>query len=317
LDRRMAALARTRLAAEARAAIARETELSAAPPVAGSVAVLPWAFVGEDRQLAPLGAGVTQLVTTDLGQVSRLTLVERERIQALLAELALSADGHVDSATALRSGRLLRAEWVVAGLVRQVEDGVQLEATVFRTRDAAVQASGRRDDRLADLFDIESDLVLDLVDQLGVTMSPAERRAMSERPTSDLQAFLAFSEGLRAQQRGDYRTAGGLFTLAAGRDPAFGMARRLGDHNAALLDASRSSPRDLARVAASPAARHAVERTDALYGAAQLIAPSTAGILDLRSRSPITQPHIPEALGQDNPSRLAFIGSIIIVIPRP
>jgi hypothetical protein len=31
---------------------------------------------------------------------------------------------------------------------------------------------------------------------MGVAITPAERRALSERPTADLQAFLAFSRGL-------------------------------------------------------------------------------------------------------------------------
>jgi hypothetical protein len=48
-----------------------------------------------------------------------------------------------------------------------------------------------------------------------------------------------------------------------------------------------------------------------------VIAPSTAGEVDLRTRSPISTPQLPEALRQDNPSRIAIIGEIIIIIPRP
>ncbi len=318
LERRLAALGRTRLATEARAAVAREAELSSLPPLPRSIAVLPWSFVGDNRRLEPLGRGLPQLILTDLGKIASLTLVERERVQALLDELALTDAGRIDSATAVRSGRLLRAAWVVAGVVRETPEGVQLETSVYRTRDAAREASGRAHDGVERLFAMQKSLVLDLVDQLGVPMTPAERRAVNERPTQDLQAFLAFSEGLSAQDRGDYPTAGGLFTLAAGRDPAFGAARQLGAANLFLLGAARSTPDALARVAypASPANSDA-GRAASLGSALRVLAPSLGAELDLRGRSPVRTPRLPEVLGQDNPSRIAIIGDVIIVIPRP
>jgi tetratricopeptide (TPR) repeat protein len=318
LERRLAALGKARLAAEARQAVAREAELSSQPAVPNSIAVLPWSYVGADRRLQPLGAGIPHLLMTDLGKIGSVTLVERERIQALLEEAALARSGRVDSATAVRSGRLLRAAWVVAGVVRETREGVQLQASAYRTDGAALDASGGASDKVERLFDMEKALVLDLVDQLGLAVSPAERRAVSERPTADLQAFLAFSEGLTAQDRGDYRAAGGYFALASGRDPAFGAARRWGEANQVLLAASRSSPAALARAAdPSAPANGSAGRSASLYSAMQVIAPSTGGEVDLRSRSPITTPQLPEALRQDNPSRIAIIGSIIIIIPRP
>jgi TolB-like protein len=316
LARRLAALGRARLAAEARRAVAREAELSALPPAPNSVAVLPWSYVGTDRRLQALGVGVPHLMMTDLGKIASLTLIERERVQALLDELALSCSGKVDSATAVRSGRLLRASWVVAGLVRESEDGVQLEARVYRTTDAAEQASSGARDRVERLFALQKQLTLDLVDQLAVPVSPAERRAVSERPTSDLQAFLALSEGLAAQDRGDYRTAAGLFALAAGRDPALGMARQLGELSRLLASAEGSTAEALARVAA-PGSLADAGRSSTLLSSVQVVAPSTGGELDLRTRSPIRRPQLPEALRQDNPARIAILGEIIIVIPRP
>src|SRR5262245_49782153 len=115
LDRRLTGLGRARLQYEARQAIAREATLTATPPEPGTVAVMPWAYVGSDESLRPLGYGVAQLVVTDLSKISSLKLVERERVQVLLDELELASGGHVDPRTAARAGRLLRAERVVQG----------------------------------------------------------------------------------------------------------------------------------------------------------------------------------------------------------
>jgi TolB-like protein len=317
LDHRLASLSRTRLLAEARQAIARESTLTSLPPVPNTVAVLPWTYVGANRTLEPLGYGLAHLVVTDLSSISRLTLVERERVQALLDEMALAGNGWVDPGTAARTGRLLRASHVLHGVVRETADGVRLEATIVRTSDGAVQASGGAGDRVEQLFALEKTVVLDLVGQMGIELAPAERQALTERPTQDLQAFLAFSRGLEAEGRGDFRGASALFSAAAGRDPAFGAARRLLDVNTQLAASAGSSPAALARVASPLVMMDASARGEVLRNAVQMIVPSTGGEVDRRTRLPVANPRLAEALGQDNPSRLAVIGDILILIPRP
>jgi len=317
LDRRLTSLSQARLVAEARQAVAREATLAGQPGGRNTVAVLPWSYVGADPSLEPLGYGLAHLVVSDLAAIEGLALVERERIQALLQELALSDAGRVDPATAARAGRLLRASHVLHGVVRQTDQGVRLEATVIRTDDGSIAASGGAGDRLDRLFALEKAVVLDLVGQMGIPLSPAEQRALTERPTQDLQAFLAFSRGLEAERRGDFRGATTLFSAAASRDPAFGAARRLLDVSSQLAAAAGSSPASLARVASPVAMMDASARGDVLRSSVQVIVPSTGGEVDRRTRLPVANPRLPEALGQDNPSKLAIIGDILILIPRP
>ena len=317
LDRRLAGLTRSRLVAEARSAIAREQELTNTPPAPNTVAVLPWSYVGANRRNQALGTGVAHLLLTDLGKLSQVTLIERERVSAILSELDLVGEGAINPSTAARSGRLMRAGWVVAGIIREMGNGVRLEASVHDTRDGNVLARATGTHSIDRLFDAEKEVVLDLLDQLGLQVSPAERQALTERSTTDLQAFLAFSNGLAAQDRGDWGTAGGLFALAAGRDPAFGAARRLGEVNSLLLTSSRGSPDALVRLANPASQASSDARSLSLLTALHVIAPSTGGDLDMRARTPVDNPRLPEALGQDNPSRIAIIGDIIIVIPRP
>jgi TolB-like protein len=285
LERRLAGLGRARLTAEAREAIARESTLSGLPPVPNSIAVLPWTYIGEDRGLEGLGYGIAQLVLTDLGKIERFTLIERERVTAMLDEVRLTEQGRVDSVTAVRSGRLLRAARVVHGVVRQTPGGIRIEASVFRTSDASVEASGGASDRVERLFDLEKQVVLDLVAQMGITLTPAEQRALSERPMADLRSFLVQSQRLEDQDRG--------VTMAG------------------------ATPEALARVADPSMAANFSGPGGALLTAMQVIAPTTWGDVDGRSRTPVTNPRLPEALGKDNPARIAIIGDIIIIIPRP
>jgi hypothetical protein len=55
-------------------------------------------------------------------------------------------------------------------------------------------------------------------------LTTAERHAIEERPTRSLQAFLAYSKGLRLEDEGKYQEASRSFGEAARLDPSFGAA---------------------------------------------------------------------------------------------
>ncbi|MGH9426462.1 MAG: CsgG/HfaB family protein, partial [Terriglobia bacterium] len=80
-----------------------------------TVAVFPLIYQGTDEKFAALGKGLSEMILIDLGQVNALRLVERIRIDALLAELRFGQTQKVDPATAPRLGRLLSAGRIVGG----------------------------------------------------------------------------------------------------------------------------------------------------------------------------------------------------------
>jgi TolB-like protein/Tfp pilus assembly protein PilF len=322
LEGRIANLTREQLKVFARQAVAQENTLSRSPPTPNAVAVLPWRYLGANQDLAPLEKGITHLVITDLSRVASLRLVERERVQALTAEMALAAAQRTEPGTGARSGRLLRAARVVQGSVRDDPRAgtLRLDATVVTTQSGAVAARGNGTDRLAQLFAVEKQLVLDLLRQLGIALSAAERQAILERPTSDLQAFLAFSRGLEAEDRGDFATAAAQFQTAVARDPNFREARVRADAIERVASAGRTAT-ELAGLAArrlEPTAL-APGRAAALRNAISVVAPTTGDRLLRRtlSRSPLARSRLTEALRQDDPTGIGGRGEIIIIVPRP
>ena len=326
VEERLIALTRARLAALARRAVAEEQAIAAQPAVPNTIAVLPWSYLGTDPDLKPLETGLAFLLVGDLSKVGRFTLLERERVQALAEELGLGAAGRTQPETAARSGRLLRAAQVVQGAIRETSPGaIRLDANVVSARTAGIDATGSATNRLSELFAMEKSLVFDLLDRLGVTLSPAEQRAIAERPTADLQAFLAFSRGLEAEDRGDFSAATRFFQQAATRDPGFRAARDGAASSARIAAASRMTPARLAALIERFAGGPGGDRSNGGTRAAQLragvqgIAPSLASRLgrgqgrqtgSIRSR-------LAEALRQDDPGKLNGIGQILITIPRP
>jgi TolB-like protein len=243
---RVTLLGRKEAVLGARAALAREDSLGSVAPPPNTIAVLPLRYTGSDTALTPLGRGLSQIMVTDLAVVSQLTLVERVSIQALLDELALSGGGRVDSTTAARSGRLLRAGRVIDGTINDAADGaLRLDAALVDAGSSGVSGSATASDKLEQLFDMEKSVVLDIVRQMGITLSPAEQARIAERPTRNVLAFLAYSRGLQSQDHGDFGAAARAFGEAQHLDPRFGVARAAALSAAGLSRAADARPADL------------------------------------------------------------------------
>ncbi|KPJ95568.1 MAG: hypothetical protein AMS18_02605 [Gemmatimonas sp. SG8_17] len=209
---------------EARAALQREAELAQVSADPDIVAVLPVEVIG-DSTYQPLSRGLAQVLISDLALLQRFRMVERVRLGALLNELQMAQTQRVDQSTAARVGYLLQAGRLVQGLAAIPPDGsTRLEATVILST-GEVTSPESVTGRLRDLMRMEKDLVIAISNQLGYTLSEAERRLILENGTQNLIAFLAYSRGLEAGDRGDYALAAQHFAEAVRADPDFQMAR--------------------------------------------------------------------------------------------
>ena len=107
-------LSSTQLQQEVAQAVAREREVVASPPEPGSIAVQ--AFVNQgDANYRAMAKGLAAMIIADLSKVPGLKVLEREKVQLLVNEAKLGDSGLADKASAVRSGRLMRAEKVVVG----------------------------------------------------------------------------------------------------------------------------------------------------------------------------------------------------------
>jgi TolB-like protein len=88
-----------------------------------TVGVPPLAISASDTSIAALSYGLADLLATDLARSSRLTVVDRMRLDAVLRELKLANSGNVDAGTAPRVGRILGARRLVVGAVAQLPGG--------------------------------------------------------------------------------------------------------------------------------------------------------------------------------------------------
>ncbi len=206
----------------ARSAVDREGSLGPADPQ--TVGVLPFIVAGDSAYHA-LSVGLAHMLTTDLALLRRFPLVERVQINALLEELEIPSE-LIDPATAVRTGRLTGASRMVLGTVNVSPSGrgMTLGGTIVLESGELVDPLSLEGD-LEELLDLEKGYALRVAEDLGYQLSEAERQRILENRPGSLAAFLAFANGLFAEERGDFALAADHYREAVRADPGFGEAR--------------------------------------------------------------------------------------------
>lgn len=329
LEARLAALQRKQLEETARAEVRDEQRLAQVPGTPNVVAVLPLAFSGADTSLKPLERGLAELLTTDLARSSRLTVVERLRLQAVLDEIKLQRSGATDSTSSVRAGKILQAGRLVQGSILQQGQDLRVDAAVIDVPTTRVAGATNDNRALDQLLTLEKNIALGLFQQLGVTLTTAERNAIEQRPTRSLAAFVAYSRGLVLEDEGQFDRAETFYQEATRLDPGFAAAQAKSQQTNLIIAGnqlnSRSIESNLAGSAEGRIADQAALGTVATgsesstaLGVAGDLNPSAAGAATDASGAltgpPLRDP-AGEGTGVDNPSQKT--ARIEIVVKRP
>jgi TolB-like protein len=161
---------------------ARSARAEGAGAEAPTVAVLYFDYEGKNAELEPLRKGLAQMLTTDLAELDTVRVVERARLEEVLAELALGRTAKVDRASAARVGKLLGAHLLVLGSFFEIAGALRVDARVVEAETGRVVKGagvrGRSDDALA----CEATLAEKLRDGLAALAKVAPPARASEAP---------------------------------------------------------------------------------------------------------------------------------------
>lgn len=329
---RLVTMARDEAVASAKAAVANEARLSNTPGSPRTIAVPPLKFSGPDaEQLAPLERGLADLIITDLSRSSQLTIVERDRMQALADEIALGASGNVDASTAVRAGRLIQAGRLVNGSIVQGGQQLTLSSSIVDVATSQLSAPVQVTNELDNLFALQKQLVFRIFEQLGVTLTPAERQLVDREATTNLNAFLAYSRGLQASDDGRFEDAARYFDEARGLDPGFGSAAaRFNAAQAAVAGAQvstntieaslRGSSEGQTAAAAERGVASASPVENTLRNTAQDVNPPTVTPVSnttVGGSVPLAPQRDPTSTTTGTDSPVARTGTVTIIIRRP
>jgi TolB-like protein/class 3 adenylate cyclase/tetratricopeptide (TPR) repeat protein len=174
-----------------------------------SLVVLPFANIGGDPEQEYFADGVTESLTTDLSRISGAFVIGRST--------AFSYRGK--SPELKQIGRELNVRYVLEGSVQRAGNRMRLNVQLIEAETGAHLWAERFDKPVADLFDMQDEIVSRLANRLGQEIAAAEavHAGRSANPDSMDHCFL----GLAALNKG--RTADLLDKARAHFDCALGL----------------------------------------------------------------------------------------------
>ena len=193
---------------------------SLASVVDKSIAVLPFENLSEEKQNEYFTDGVQDEILTDLAKIADLKVISRTSVMQYKSGAARN----------LREiAQQLGVANVVEGSVQRSGNRVRVNAQLVDARNDAHLWAQTYDRDLADVFAIQSEIAKAIADQLQAKLSPNEKKAIEQPPTTDLAAFDLYSRAkslfltaaFSATGEPDVRKAIELLDEAVKRDPSF------------------------------------------------------------------------------------------------
>src|SRR5256884_3438367 len=149
-----------------------------------SIAVLPFENLSRDPDNAFFTDGVQDEILTNLSKIADLKVISRTSVMQYKTGTPRN----------LREiGQQLGVARLVEGSVQRVANRVRVNAQLIDARNDAHLWAQTYDRDLADVFAIQSEIAKAIADQLQAKLSPAEKNAIEQRPTSNVAAFELYS----------------------------------------------------------------------------------------------------------------------------
>jgi adenylate cyclase len=198
---------------------AREEKVEAsAPALRKSIAVLPFENLSEDKANAYFADGIQEEILTRLSRISDLKVISRTSTQRFKS----SPDNISEIAKQLGVANILE------GTVQKAADQVRVNVQLIDAENDSHLWAERYDRKLDDIFAVESDIAENIANALQAKLTRSERRAITSRPTSNLEAHQLYLKG-RHQWKNffapGYERVREYFEQAAALDPFYAPAQ--------------------------------------------------------------------------------------------
>jgi TolB-like protein/Flp pilus assembly protein TadD len=164
-----------------------------------SIAVLPFESLSADQENAFFADGVQDEILNDLAKVADLKVISRTSVMQYRS----------DTSRNLREiAKALGVAHVVEGSVQLIGDRVRVTAQLIDARTDTHIWGEKYDRQLADVFAIQSEIAQTIADRLKAQISPSEKAAMSQPPTTNLLANKLYLQALDLEMSASPDTTG-------------------------------------------------------------------------------------------------------------
>jgi adenylate cyclase len=208
-----------------------------------SIAILPFANMSGDPDQEYFGAGISEDLITELSKFRSLFVISRNSAFSFMGQ----------SINAKEVSARLGARYIVEGSVRKAGDRLRITAQLIDAVDDAHLWAERYDRKLADIFDVQDEVVRAIVSAIEPQLLISERNRALRKPPESLDAWENYQRALwhtfryKAEER-DVTLS--FYERAIALDPGFasahaGLASAL--YSSVLLGSSPDSVADIER----------------------------------------------------------------------
>src|SRR6266487_1447154 len=148
-----------------------------------SIAVLPFQNLSKDEENAFFADGVQDQILTDLAKVADLKVISRTSVMQYK---------NVATRNLREIAQQLGVAHVLEGSVQRAGGKIRVSAQLINARTDGHEWAENYDRPIDDVFTIQSEIAKAIAEQLQAQISPREKAAMSQVPTTDLEANQLF-----------------------------------------------------------------------------------------------------------------------------
>jgi len=202
--------------AEAKTQIIR-AETTAPAETRNSIAVLPFANMSADAENEYLCDGLAEELLNALAKIEDLKVAARTSAFSFKNK----------NVEVSEIGKALRVETILEGSVRKSGNRLRITVQLVNAADGYHLWSERYDREVKDIFDIQDEITLAVVNALKVKLLGEEKAAILKRYTYNTEAYELYLKGLHHSYRWtdeSYRKSLEYFEKALEKDPEFAPA---------------------------------------------------------------------------------------------
>jgi TolB-like protein/Tfp pilus assembly protein PilF len=187
---------------------------------AKSIAVLPFENLSSDKENDYFADGVQDEILTNLAKVADLKVISRTSVLQYR---------RATTRNVREIGRDLGVAHLLEGTVQRAGSKLRVNVQLIDARNGADIWAQSYNDKIADLFAIQSEIAKTIADQLSAKLTAGEKAAIETPPTRDLAAYDLYLQGraiyadttANIPAREKLPRAASLLEQAIARDPRF------------------------------------------------------------------------------------------------
>jgi TolB-like protein len=182
-----------------------------------SIAVLPFEDLSPEKDQAFLCDGFSESLIT------ALTKIEGLRVPARTSSFSFRGKDQ----SFLDIGERLNVKSVLEGSVQRAGDELRITVKLINISDESIQWSEQYRRKLDDVFSIQDEITLKVVEELKVKLAAGERAELTKRSTTNAEAYQLYLQGRHfrwIETKANFLKAKDYFEQAIAKDPNYSYA---------------------------------------------------------------------------------------------